>query len=77
MQLHCPPPQLCSNEELYEMMDEIVKKGKISYYGVSVFNLSEAIDAIQFSNVKSIQLVFNIFRTKTSWNFFKLAKKKM
>ena len=75
MQLHCPPPQLCSNEELYEMMDEIVKKGKISYYGVSVFNLSEAIDAIQFSNVKSIQLVFNIFRQKPAETFFKLAKK--
>jgi aryl-alcohol dehydrogenase-like predicted oxidoreductase len=76
MQLHCPPPQLCSKKELYEMMDEIVKKGKISYYGVSVFNLSEAIDAIQFPNVKSIQLVFNIFRQKPVETFFKLAKQR-
>ena len=76
MQLHCPPPELCSKKELYEMMDEIVKKGKISYYGVSVFNLSEAIDAIQFPNVKSIQLVFNIFRQKPVETFFKLAKKR-
>jgi aryl-alcohol dehydrogenase-like predicted oxidoreductase len=58
------------------MMDEIVKKGKISYYGVSVFNISEAMDAIRFPNVKSIQMVFNIFRQKPAEVFFKEAKKK-
>ena len=76
LQLHCPPPQLCSKKELYQMMDEIVKKGKIKYYGVSVFNLSEAMDAIKFPNVKSIQLVFNIFRQKPAEAFFKEAKKR-
>jgi len=76
LQLHCPPPQLCSKKELYQMMDEIVKKGKIKYYGVSVFNLSEAMDAIKFPNVKSIQLVFNIFRQKPAEVFFKEAKKR-
>ena len=76
MQLHCPPPEICSKKETYEMMDEMVKKGKIAYYGVSVFNLSEAMDAIQFPNVKSIQLVFNIFRQKPVAVFFKEAKKR-
>ncbi len=76
IQLHCPPPEICSKKETYEMMDEMVKKGKIAYYGVSVFNLSEAMDAIQFPNVKSIQLVFNIFRQKPVAVFFKEAKKR-
>ena len=74
LQLHCPPPQLCSKKEVYEMMDEIVKRGKINYYGVSVFNLSEAMDVIKFPNVKSIQIVFNIFRQKPAEVFLKEAK---
>ena len=76
LQLHCPPPQMCSKKEIYEIMDELVIKGKIAYYGVTVFNLSEAMDAIQFPNVKSIQLVFNIFRQKPIEVFFKKAKKR-
>ena len=76
LQLHCPPPEICSKKETYEMMDEMVKKGKIAYYGVSVFNISEAMDAIQFPNVKSIQMVFNIFRQKPAEVFFKEAKKR-
>ena len=62
--------------ETYEMMDEIVKKGKIAHYGVSVEKVSEAMDAIQFPNVKSIQIIFNIFRQKPSEIFFKEAAKK-
>jgi len=76
LQLHCPPSEICPRKETYEMMDEIVKKGKITHYGVSVEKVSEAMDAIQFPNVKSIQLIFNIFRQKPSEIFFKEATKK-
>ena len=75
LQLHCPPSEICSKKETYEMMDEIVKKGKIAYYGVTVHKLSDAIEAIQFPNVKSIQIVFNIFRQKPAEDFLKEAKK--
>ena len=75
VQLHCPPSEICGKKETYEMMDEIVKKGKIKYYGVSVEKVSEAIDAIQYKNVKSIQIIFNIFRQKPKEIFFKQAKK--
>ena len=76
LQLHCPPSDICSKKETFEMMDDIVKKGKILYYGVSVEKVSEAMDAIQFSNVKSIQIIFNMFRQKPSEEFFKMAAKK-
>jgi len=76
LQLHCPPSEICPRKETYEMMDEIVKKGKIAHYGVSVEKVSEAMDAIQFPNIKSIQLIFNIFRQKPSEIFFKEATKK-
>jgi len=75
VQLHCPPSEICGKPETYEMMDEIVKKGKIKYYGVSVEKVSEALDAIQHPNVKSIQIIFNIFRQKPSEIFFQEAKK--
>jgi aryl-alcohol dehydrogenase-like predicted oxidoreductase len=76
LQLHCPPIEICSNKETFEMMDEIVKKGKIAHYGLSVYKLSEAMEAIKFPNVKSIQLVFNIFRQKPAEIFLKEAKKR-
>ena len=76
LQLHCPPSEICPKKETYEMMDEIVKKGKIAYYGVSVFKISDAMQAIQFPNVKSIQMVFNIFRQKPAEAFLKEAKKR-
>ena len=75
LQLHCPPSDICGKSETYEMMDEIVKKGKIKYYGVSVEKVSEALDAIKFPNVKSIQIIFNIFRQKPNEIFFQEAKK--
>ena len=58
------------------MMDVIVKKGKIMHYGVSVEKVTEAMDAIQFPNVKSIQIIFNIFRQKPAETFFKNAAKR-
>ena len=76
LQLHCPPTEICPKKETYEMMDEIVKKGKIAHYGVSVHKLSDAMEAIQFPNVKSIQIVFNIFRQKPAEAFLKEAKKR-
>jgi len=76
LQLHCPPSEICSKKETYEMMDEIVKKGKIKYYGVTVHKLSDAFEAIKFPNVKSIQIVFNIFRQKPAEIFLKKAKKR-
>lgn len=75
VQLHCPPVEICRQAETFDKMDLFVKKGKIGNYGVSVYNLSEAYEALNFKNVKSIQLVFNIFRQKPVDSFFKLAKK--
>jgi len=76
LQLHCPPSDVISKKETYEMMDKIVKKGKIMNYGVSVWKVSDALQAIRNPNVKSIQIVFNIFRQKPAETFFKEAKRK-
>ncbi len=75
VQLHCPPKEYYKNSNTFELMDEIVKKGKIANYGVSVYNLNEAFEAMKYENVKSIQLVFNIFRQRPIEKFLTEAKK--
>ncbi len=75
VQLHCPSIDILSKKETYDVMDEIVKKGKILNYGVSVHKIDDALEAIKNPNVKSIQLVFNIFRQRPSEFFFEKAKK--
>ena len=74
--MHCPPVEVLKRPETYESLDRLVEKGKIRFYGVSVYNLSEAVLALENPNIKSVQLVFNIFRQQPAEWFFKLAKEK-
>jgi len=76
LQLHCPPTETYSKKETYDMLDEIVAKGKIANYGVSVETVSQAQEALKHPNIKSVQIIFNIFRQKPSEVFFKEAKEK-
>ena len=76
LQLHCPPSETYSKKETYDMLDAIVTKGKIANYGVSVETVSQAQQAIKNPNIKSIQIIFNIFRQKPSEAFFKEAAEK-
>ena len=76
VQLHCPPSEKVSNKEIYEIMDNLIAKGKIQNYGISVHKISDALEALSFPNIKSIQIVFNIFRQKPIETLFDEAKKK-
>lgn len=62
--------------EVFDAMDELVKNGKIQHYGVSVEKVEEAIKALEFPNVKTVQIIFNMFRLRPADLFFKLAKEK-
>ena len=75
LQLHCPPTQVYYMPEVFEILEDMVKAGKIRYYGVSVEKVEEAIKAIEFPNVQSIQIIFNMFRQRPSELFFEQAKK--
>ena len=75
MQLHCPPIQVY-NAEVFGILDDLVKQGKMRYYGVSVERIAEAEKAIQFPNVQSVMIIFNIFRQRPAESFFHLAKKR-
>lgn len=76
VQLHCPPTEVYYMPETFGALDDLVQAGKIKHYGVSVEKVEEAIKAIEFPNVKSVQIIFNIFRQRPADLFFKLAKEK-
>src|SRR4051794_2304515 len=76
LQLHCPPTEVYDNSELFEALDDFVKQGKIRYYGVSVERIEEALKAIEFPNVQTVQIIFNIFRQRPAELFFSEAKRR-
>lgn len=76
VQLHCPPTEVFYMPETFGVLDDLVAAGKIRYYGVSVEKVEEAIKAIEYPNVQSVQIIFNIFRQRPADLFFKLAQEK-
>ncbi len=75
VQLHCPPYQIYYMPEVFGILDDLVKEGKIKFYGVSVEKVEEAIKALEYPNIQSVQIIFNIFRQRPAELFFDLAKK--
>jgi aryl-alcohol dehydrogenase-like predicted oxidoreductase len=76
LQLHCPPTDAFYHPEIFGILDDLVKAGKIHYYGVSVERVEEALKAIDFPNVQSVQIIFNCFRQRPAELFFSEAKKR-
>lgn len=76
LQLHCPPTQVYYNPEVFKALDEMVNKKMIRYWGVSVEKVEEALKAIEYPNLSTVQIIFNIFRQRPMELFFKEAVKK-
>ena len=74
VQLHCPPTEVYYMPETFGALDDLVRAGKIQYYGVSVEKVEEGIKAMEFPNLQSVQIIFNIFRQRPAELFFELAK---
>jgi aryl-alcohol dehydrogenase-like predicted oxidoreductase len=75
MQLHCPPIQ-AYNPDVFGILDDLVKQGKIRHYGVSVERIDEARAAVQFPGVQSVMMVFNMFRLRPIEDFFPEAQQR-
>ncbi len=76
VQLHCPPPAVFYRPEVFGAMDELVAEGKVRHYGVSVEKVEEALKAIEYPNVATVQIIYNIFRQRPATLFFEQAKKR-
>jgi aryl-alcohol dehydrogenase-like predicted oxidoreductase len=76
VQLHCPPTDLYYHPEVFADLDAMVAEGRIAKYGVSVERVEEALKAIEYPNVASVQIVFNPFRQRPAGLFFAEAKRR-
>ena len=74
VQLHCPPTEVYYMPETFGVMDDLVKQGKIRYYGVSVEKVEEALKAIEYPNVQTVQIIYNILRQRPADVFFPRAQ---
>ena len=76
IQLHCPPTKTYYRPEIFELFKTLKKEGKILNLGVSVETIDEALKAIEYENVTTIQIIFNMLRQRPSEHFFAEAKRK-
>jgi aryl-alcohol dehydrogenase-like predicted oxidoreductase len=76
LQLHCPPTEVYYQPEVFGILDDLVRAGKIRYYGVSVEKVEEALKAIEYPGVRSVQIIFNIFRQRPAELFFREAMRR-
>ena len=70
VQLHCPPTEVYYRPEVFGVLDDLMAAGKIRHYGVSVEKVEEALKAIDYPNVQSVQIIFNMFRHRPIELFF-------
>lgn len=76
LQLHCPPTRVYYMPEVFGRLDELVTAGKVKRYGVSVEKVEEALKAIEYPSIASVQIIYNIFRQRPARLFFSEAKRK-
>ncbi len=76
IQLHCPPAEVYYRPEIFEVFDKMRAEGKIRKLGVSVEKVEEALKAIEYPNVDTVQIIFNMFRQRPKELFFEQAARK-
>ena len=76
LQLHCPPTDVYYMPEVFGHLDDLVRAGKVRYYGVSVERVEEALKAIEYPGVQSVQIIYNVFRQRPAHLFLPEAKRR-
>src|SRR5215212_6460138 len=76
LQLHCPPTEAYGQDSTFEALDRLQEAGKVRNYGVSVEKVEEARMALSYPNVRTVQIIFNIFRQKPAVEFFPLVEER-
>jgi aryl-alcohol dehydrogenase-like predicted oxidoreductase len=76
LQLHCPPTALYRSDRVFRLLDELVSDGRIRHYGVSVERVDEALLALEYPGMQSIQIIFNLFRQRPADELFATARER-
>lgn len=74
VQIHCPPNEVFYRPEIFEEFEKLIAEGKILNMGVSVEKVEQAIKAMEFNIVSTVQIIFNMFRQRPDDLFLDLAK---
>jgi aryl-alcohol dehydrogenase-like predicted oxidoreductase len=76
VQLHCPTWEAYYAPAVFDACDRLVDDGLVSSYGVSVEKVEEALKAIEYPGVASVQIIFNVFRQRPAGLFFEQARRR-
>ncbi|TPG66007.1 aldo/keto reductase [Hymenobacter nivis] len=76
VQLHCPPTDVFYRPEIFELFDKLKEEGKVQNLGVSVERVEEGLKALEYPNVATLQVIFNLFRQRPAELLFKEAKRR-
>jgi aryl-alcohol dehydrogenase-like predicted oxidoreductase len=76
VQLHCPPWEAYYTPAVFDACDRLVDERLVAAYGVSVERVEEALKAIEYPGVSTVQIIFNIFRQRPSELFFEQAQRR-
>jgi aryl-alcohol dehydrogenase-like predicted oxidoreductase len=74
VQLHCPPWEAYYTPSVFDSCERLVEEGLVRAYGVSVEKVEEALKAIEYPSVATVQVIFNIFRQRPAGLLFDQAK---
>lgn len=73
LQIHCPPTDVFYMPEVFGVFDDLVKAGKVRFYGASVERAEEGLKALEYPQLQSLQVVFNILRQRPAELLFPRA----
>ena len=76
VQLHCLPTAIYYRPEIFAALDDLVSAGAIASYGVSVERVEEALKAIEFQGVATVQIIYNIVRQRPAELFLAEAARR-
>ncbi|HEV1998567.1 MAG TPA: aldo/keto reductase [Candidatus Dormibacteraeota bacterium] len=76
VQLHCLPTDIYYRPEIFAALDSFVSDGRIASYGVSVERVEEGLKAIEYPNLGTVQIIFNIFRQRPAELFLREAMRR-
>jgi aryl-alcohol dehydrogenase-like predicted oxidoreductase len=76
VQLHCPTTDVYYKPEVFDTLDALRAEGKIRHYGVSVEKVEQALKAIEYPHIATVQIIFNMFRQRPSELLFREARRR-
>lgn len=76
VQLHCIPPAVLKDGEIFTWLEDFQQQGLIKHFGASVETLEEALLCTKVDKLATLQIIFNIFRQDAAEKLLPVAADK-